>query len=95
MPRRIRTRLALSLLILSLSASVSAAAPETPAAAEHLSSFWSLLSCTFFGGEACFAIRSDSDIGCGIDPHGGACAPTVRTGDIGCGIDPHGEGCLE
>lgn len=95
MPRSVRTRLALSLLVLSLSASASAAAPETHPAEGYVRSFWKTLSCALFGGEPCLATRSESDIGCGIDPHGGACTPTVTEGDIGCGIDPHGEGCLQ
>jgi hypothetical protein len=92
-----RKCLAFALLIV-LAASGASAGPLTQASpVQSISSFWSTLVCTFFGGETCAvgAIQAESDSGCILDPHGGACATQSAPllVDSGCGLDPHGAAC--
>ena len=84
-------------LLIVLATSGASAGPLTQAPpAQSISSFWSTLVCTFFGGETCAAkaTQAESDSGCVLDPHGGACATqSAPPPDTGCGLDPHGAAC--
>lgn len=96
MPRSTRTRVVSSVVLTLVLAAGSASAGPAPSvpAVKSISSYWSLLVCTILGGEKCSAltsVQSTTDIGCGLDPYGGACTPPATTSsDTGFGLDPHG-----
>lgn len=83
-------------LVIVLAASGASAGPLTQASAtQSISSFWSTLVCTLFGGETCAveATQAESDSGCILDPHGGCATQNAPQTDSGCGLDPHGAAC--
>ncbi len=95
MPRSTRTRVVMSAVLILFLAAGSASAGPLPSvpAVKSISSYWSLLVCTLFGGEECSltSTQSRTDVGCGLDPHGGSCTPpTTTSSDTGLGLDPHG-----
>lgn len=95
MPRSTPTRVVLLAVLILVLAAGSASAGQSPAfpTVKSISSYWSLLVCTILGGEKCSvtSVQSRTDVGCGLDPHGGACTPPATTSsDTGLGLDPHG-----